>query len=142
MLSHLEQPGTYVGLLFIDFSSAFNTIVLKFQMYSFKTFETTVCQRGWALTYHPPSLCALALWLYAEHPPVYPLCTCMYMILPIKFHPEVYRWYHLGWVHYNDAYRDEVKHLSMWHLTNYLLLNTSKTKEIIVNQSNWIGGCW
>ncbi|MEQ2158404.1 hypothetical protein GOODEAATRI_011956 [Goodea atripinnis] len=29
MLSHLEQPGTYVRLLLMDFSSAFNTIILN-----------------------------------------------------------------------------------------------------------------
>ncbi len=27
ILQHLERPGTYVGILFVDFNSAFNTII-------------------------------------------------------------------------------------------------------------------
>ncbi len=46
ILQHLDKPGTYVRILFVDFSSAFNTIIPSFLQLKFTqlSVHTSVCQ--------------------------------------------------------------------------------------------------
>ncbi len=43
ILQHLDRPGTYVRILFVDFSSAFNTIILQNKPTQL-SMPTSVCQ--------------------------------------------------------------------------------------------------
>ncbi|KAM3860445.1 uncharacterized protein ofcc1 [Diretmus argenteus] len=107
-------------MLFIDISSAFNTIIPS-------NLITKLCDLG-----IDPSLCnwgcVLSLLLYS-------LFT--YDCTPVHDSNTIIKFADVTAViiSNNDesAYREEVQHLSAWCIDNNLALNTKKTKELIVD---------
>lgn len=151
-LTHLDSQNTHVRMLFIDFSSAFNTVIPSklISKLSQLGISTPIC--NWILdflTNRPQSVkldnlsssiitlntgvpqgCVLSPLLYSlfthDCVPVYGSNTI------IKFADDTTV---VGLIKDDDesAYRDEVQHLAVWCATNNLELNTQKTKEIIVD---------
>jgi hypothetical protein len=151
-LSHLDKMNTYVRMLFIDYSSAFNTIVPPelFTKLRILGLNTSLC--NWILDFltgHPqvvsvgsntsamlilntgtPHGCVLSLLLYS-------LFThgCMARHdsnTIIKFADDTTV---VCLITDNDetAYRDEVRDLAGWCHNNNLSLNVTKSKEMIVD---------
>ena len=151
-LSHLDNNNSYVRMLFIDFSSAFNTIIPSklITKLSDLGIDTSLC--NWILDFlsnRPQSVridnhtsstlilntgvpqgCVLSPLLYSlftfDCTPVYGSNTI------VKFADDTTV---IGLISNNDesAYREEVKHLAEWCASNNLDLNTKKTKELIVD---------
>ncbi len=75
ILQHLDRPGTYVRILFVDFSSAFNSIIpdtLQNKLTQLSV-PTSICQwinssRGWGNTHPAPVRSALELLRAAFSP--------------------------------------------------------------------------
>ena len=151
-LSHLEQPGSYVRMLFVDFSSAFNTILphrlvdilgdLGFPHNTcmwIKSFLTGRSQRvrvgrhtstSLSLGTGSPQGCVLSPLLYTLYTHT---CTPAHRSNTIvKFADDTTV---VGLISKGDesAYRDEVVQLSEWCGENNLLLNTAKTQELVVD---------
>jgi hypothetical protein len=151
-LSPLDKRNTYVRMLFIDFSSAFNTIVPSKLITKLRTvgLNTSLC--NWILDFltgrpqvvrvgnntsvtlilniGAPQGCVLS-------PPLYSLFThdCVAKHdsnTIIKFSDDTRV---VGLITDNDetAYREEVRELAVWCQENNLSLNVSKTKELIVD---------
>ncbi|KAI3363482.1 hypothetical protein L3Q82_012093 [Scortum barcoo] len=106
-LTHLQLPNTYVRMLFVDFSSAFNTVIPDKLI----------------LKLHNPGTCSSSLchWIrdfLTNRPQVFADDTTI-----------------VGLISDNDEthYREEIQHLTQWCSNNNLVLNTSKTKEVIVD---------
>ncbi|KAI3362263.1 hypothetical protein L3Q82_012229, partial [Scortum barcoo] len=127
-LSHLDQRDTYVRMLFIDYSSAFNTIV--------PSKLTPGCADGQHHILHPdsehrhPQGCVLSPLLYSlfTHD-----CVATHSSNTIiKFADDMTV---IGLITGDDetAYREEVRALTSWCQDNNLHLNVSKTKELIVD---------
>ena len=151
-LTHVEQRGNYARLLFIDFSSAFNTIIpsrlvtklmdlgLSQQIcYWIRNFLTDRSQRvrvgshlssALSISIGSPQGCVLSPLLYTIYThdctPTHPSNAI------IKFADDTTV---VGLISGGDetAYREEVQRLSTWCTLNNLVLNTSKTKELIVD---------
>ncbi len=152
ILQHLDRPGTYVRILFVDFSSAFNTIILDTLQNKLTQLSvpTSVCQ--WITSFltdrqqlvrlgklssstvttrtgHPQGcvLSPLLFFLYTND------CTskCPSDKL-IKVADDTTL---IGLIQDGDesAYRQEVKELAVWCSLNNLELNTLKTVEMIVD---------
>ena len=151
-LTHLERPGTYARLLFVDYSSAFNTIVPSILVTKMADlgFSAPIC--AWVgdfLTGRPqvvkvglhtssqlelstgsPQGCVLSPFLYSLYThdcaPSSPSNTI------IKFADDTTL---VGLIKDGDesSYREEVRRLEVWCKENSLHLNASKTKEIIVD---------
>ncbi|KAK3514687.1 hypothetical protein QTP70_027770 [Hemibagrus guttatus] len=105
-LTHLENKDTYVRMVFIDFSSAFNTIILQhlIEKLSLLGLNTSLC--NWILDFltgRPQS--------FADDMNV------------------------VGLISKNDesAYREEVQRLTAWCKAINLSLNVEKTKEMVVD---------
>uniref|UniRef100_A0A3P9IH10 Reverse transcriptase domain-containing protein n=1 Tax=Oryzias latipes TaxID=8090 RepID=A0A3P9IH10_ORYLA len=151
-LSHLEHPDTYVRMLFVDFSSAFNTVIpdkLTLKLHNlglpaslclwikdFLTNRPQVVRIGDStsstliLSTGTPQGCVLspALFTLFTHD-----CSAIHSTnLVLKFADDTTV---VGLISNNDEthYREEVQHLTGWCADNNLILNTSKTKEIIVD---------
>ncbi len=149
-LTHLENKDSYVRMLFIDFSSAFNTIIsqqlinklnllglnnslcnwiLDFltgrpQSVGHNTSSTTTLSKG------APQGCVLS-------PLLFTLLThdCTAKFSPnhiIKFADDTTV---VGLISNNDEthYREEVAQLAEWCGTNNLSLNVEKTKEVVMD---------
>ncbi|KAI4893652.1 hypothetical protein NFI96_010321 [Prochilodus magdalenae] len=117
VLSHLDNKNTSVRMLFIDFSSAFNTVIPS-------QLITKLTDLG-----------------ISSH-----MCNCPFLFslfthdckpvndsnIIIKFADDTTV---IGLIKDSDeaAYREEVDRLAEWCDTNNLLLNAEKTKEIIVD---------
>lgn len=151
-LHHLEHRQSYVRILFIDFSSAFNTIVPDILMDKllYLGFHQTICtwikdfltnrSQHVKLGFHKstsikmnigaPQGCVLSPVLYTLYThdcsPVHPSNSI------IKFADDTTV---VGLISNGDesAYREEIHRLAVWCSTNSLVLNTSKTKELIVD---------
>uniref|UniRef100_A0A8C7YDV2 Reverse transcriptase domain-containing protein n=1 Tax=Oryzias sinensis TaxID=183150 RepID=A0A8C7YDV2_9TELE len=148
-LSHLEQPGSCVRMLFVDFSSAFNTIlphrlVSKLEALGLPTstclwilgFLTARPQRvrigshmltAITLSTGSPQGCVLSPLLYTQD------CTSTHSSNTIiKFADDSTV---VGLISGNDesVYQDEVERLCVWCEKNNLTLNTTKTKEMVVD---------
>ena len=161
-LNHLEQKGSYARLLFVDYSSAFNTIMpdrLVSKMAELGV-SSSICQ--WTknfLTDRPqrvkmgrhmssslnlstgsPQGCVLSPLLYSLYTydckPTRPYQPCKpptpsgnYII---KFADDTTV---VGLISEGDesAYCAEVEELAGWCAVNNLALNTSKTKEVVVD---------
>ncbi|KAK1803319.1 hypothetical protein P4O66_004102 [Electrophorus voltai] len=154
-LTHLDKGrGNYVKMLFVDYSSAFNTIIPSLLTTKLEDLglHTSLCD--WIsnfLTDRPQSVqvgnyvsstltlstgapqgCVLSPLLYS----LYTLnCTATSSsIVIVKFADDTVI---MGLISDNDerAYLEEIKHLENWCQENNLLLNVSKTKELIMDCS-------
>uniref|UniRef100_A0A8C1PS38 Reverse transcriptase domain-containing protein n=1 Tax=Cyprinus carpio TaxID=7962 RepID=A0A8C1PS38_CYPCA len=148
-LTHLDNNNTYVWILFVDFSSAFNTVIPSKLTTNLGDLDINTSLSNWImdfLTNRPqhvrsghtcsttitlntgvPQGCVLSPFLYIYNcKPVH----CSNSIIKFADDTTV-----IGLIRDNDetAYREEVQHLATWCADNNLLLNTSKTKELIVN---------
>ncbi|KAK3535060.1 hypothetical protein QTP70_002590 [Hemibagrus guttatus] len=151
-LTHLDNKNTYVRMLFIDFSSSFNTIIPQhlIEKLSLLGLNTSLC--SWILDFltRRPQLvrirnsfsstttlstgatqgCVLSplLFILLTHD-----CAAMHSSNHIiKFADDTTV---VGLISKNDesAYREEVQRLTAWYRANNLLLNVYKTKEIVVD---------
>ncbi len=137
-------------MLFVDFSSAFNTVVPHKLVNKLRNLGLTTKLCSWILdflTNRPqnvrvgeyisstltlntgvPQCCVLspALFTLFTHD-----CTPIYSNSMVKFADDTV----VGLISGNDEthYKEEVQHLVMWCSDNDLVLNTTKTKEIIVD---------
>ena len=162
-INHLEQKGSYARLLFVDYSSAFNTIIPD-RLVSKLTgmgVSDSICQ--WTknfLTARPqrvrmgshtssplylstgsPQGCVLSPLLYSLYThdctptrPYQPNCkpTSPSGNYIVKFADDTTV---VGLISEGDesAFRAEVEELERWCAVNNLALNTSKTKEVIID---------
>ena len=152
VLTHLDKPKSYVRMLFVDYSSAFNTIIPH-------KLHTKLLQLG-----VDPSLCDWILSFLSDRPQVvragehesssltlnvgtpqgcvlspslYSLFTndCVSnedSVKVIKFADDTTL---EGLIEDNDEsmYRDEVRRLEQWCGDNNLELNVEKTKEVVID---------
>ena len=151
-LSHLEQQQSYVRMLFVDYSSAFNTIIPDILITTLVTLGLPPLICAWIkdfLTNRPQTVrlgphLSSARTLSTSSPQgcvLSPLLYCLYTHdcrpandnnLIVKFADDTTV---VGLISGGDetAYREEVLKLAAWCSENNLALNISKTKEIIVN---------
>jgi len=144
-LSHLEHPGNYVRLLFIDNSSAFNTIRLDISEQKLLDVNLPPSTCAWIkdfLLNRPqcvklgPHLCSPSHSAQAHYRAACSVHSCMpctpTTVAPIipqnKFVDDTTD---IGLISESDesAYREEVQFLTGWCQANNLHLNTTKTKE-------------
>ncbi len=151
-LQHLDRPGTYVRILFVDFSSAFSTIIpdtLQNKLTQLSV-PTSVCQ--WINSFltdrqqlvrlgkfssstrttstGAPQGCVLSPLLFSLYTND---CTSKDpSVKLLKFADDTTL---IGLIQDGDesAYRQEVKELAVWCSLNNLELNTLKTMEMIVD---------
>uniref|UniRef100_A0A669BHJ9 Reverse transcriptase domain-containing protein n=1 Tax=Oreochromis niloticus TaxID=8128 RepID=A0A669BHJ9_ORENI len=151
-LSHLEKRDTYVRMLFVDYSSAFNTIVpskldRKLQdlglssslcswILNFLSDRRQVVRLG-STTSSPitlntgaPQGCVLSPLLYSLY--TYDCTVTNNSNIIVKFADDTTV---VGLITNGDetAYREEVSALTHWCQDNHLTLNVAKTKELIVD---------
>ncbi len=152
ILQHLDRPGTYVRILFVDFSSAFNTIIpdtLQNKLTQL-SIPTSVCQ--WITSFltdrqqlvrlgkfssstrttstGAPQGCVLSPLLFSLYTND---CTSKDpSVKLLKFADDTTL---IGLIQDGDesAYRQELKELAIWCSLNKLELNTLKTVEMIVD---------
>ncbi|KAK3554523.1 hypothetical protein QTP70_024429 [Hemibagrus guttatus] len=152
ILQHLDKSGTYVRLLFVDFSSAFNTIIptlLQTKLTQLSV-SSSICQ--WITSFladrhqlvklgkftsysrttstGAPQGCVLSpllFYLYTND------CTSTYP--SVKLLKYVDDTTVIGLIQDGDesAYRQEIEQLAAWCSLNNLELNTLKTVEMIVD---------
>ena len=151
-LTHLDKKDTYVRMLFIDFSSAFNTIIPMHltRKLSLLGLNTSLC--NWILDFlmgRPQTVrirnntsstttlstgvpqgcvCSPLLFTLLTHD-----CTALHDLNHIiKFTDDTTV---VGLIDKNDksSYREEVEQLIAWCKVNNLSLNIDKTKEIVVD---------
>ena len=149
---HLDKRNTYARMLFIDYSSAFNTIIpsklymkltdlglfcqLCNWIYDFLSARTQTVRIGnlvsspLVINAGAPQGCALSPLLYSLY--TYDCKPRYDSNIIIKFADDTTV---IGLISDDDesAYRDDVKHLVRWCASNDLVLNVSKTKEIVVD---------
>ncbi|KAI4875469.1 hypothetical protein NFI96_005346 [Prochilodus magdalenae] len=110
-LTHLDRKNTYVRMLFIDYSSAFNTIILAklIPKLTDSGLNSHLC--SWVLDFLTARHTSNTLFKFADDTTI------------------------LGLITDGDetAYRDEVSALSEWCYHNNLSLNTSRAEEMIVD---------
>uniref|UniRef100_A0A8K9USR6 Reverse transcriptase domain-containing protein n=1 Tax=Oncorhynchus mykiss TaxID=8022 RepID=A0A8K9USR6_ONCMY len=151
-LTHLDKRNTYVRMLFIDYSSAFNTIVPSKLVIKLETLGLDPALCNWVLDFltgrpqvvrvgnnissplilntGAPEGCVLSPLLYSlfTHD-----CVATHASNSIiKFADDTTV---VGLITNNDetAYREEVRALGVWCQKNNLTLNVNKTKEMIVD---------
>ncbi|KAK1796807.1 hypothetical protein P4O66_000875 [Electrophorus voltai] len=151
-LTHLDKKGTYVRMPFIDFSSAFNTIVPQHLIgkLSLLGLNTSLC--NWILDFltgRPQSVrigssTSNTTTLSTGAPQGSILSPLLFTLLThdcaamhssnhiIKFADNTTV---VGLInkHNESAYREEVRELVSWCKVNNLYLNVDKTKEMVVD---------
>ncbi len=152
ILQHLDRPGTYVRILFVYFSSAFNTIIpdtLQNKLTQLSV-PTSVCQ--WITSFLTDRQQLVRLGKFSSSTRttstgapqgcvLSPLLFSLYMndctskdpsVKLLKFADDITL---SGLIQDSDesAYRQEVKELAVWCSLNNLELNTLKTVEMIVD---------
>ncbi len=132
-LQHLDRPGTYVRTLFVDFSSAFNTIIqdtLQNKLTQLSV-PTSVCQ--WITSFLTDR--QQVVWLGKLSSSTCTISTGAPQGCVLS--PLLFSLYTTLNSHIQDddesAYRQEVKELAVWCSLNNLDLNTLKTVETIVD---------
>ncbi|MCP4487325.1 MAG: DUF1891 domain-containing protein [Gammaproteobacteria bacterium] len=151
-LSHLERQGSYVRMLFIDYSSAFNTIIPDILIPKLRHLGLPPSTCSWirdflvnrpqqvklgqhlssirTLSTGSPQGCVLSPLFYSLYTfdcsPIHP------ENIIVKFADDTTV---VGLITEGneEAYRDEVLKLEEWCAYNNLALNTSKTKELILD---------
>jgi len=151
-ITHLQHPNTYVRMLFVDFSSAFNTVLPDKLVLKLLNLGLSVSLCSWIrdfLTNRPQvvrigNLTSSTLILNTGtlqgcvlSPVPFSLFThdCLAIHstkMLVKFADDTTM---VGLISDNDEtqYREEIQHLIYWCSTNNLILNTNKTKEVIVD---------
>ena len=151
-LSHLDKRNTYVRMLFVDYSSAFNTIVPGKLIFKLKDLGLSPSLCNWVLDFlmgrpqvvRVGNLTSSTLILNTGAPQGCVLSPLLYTLFThdcvatsssntiIKFADDTTI---LGLITDGDetAYREEVRALAVWCQDNNLSLNVSKTKELIVD---------
>ncbi|CAJ1076957.1 uncharacterized protein LOC125983400 [Xyrichtys novacula] len=147
-LSHLEQQGSYVRMLFVDYSSAFNTILPHklvnlgiphptcIWINSFLTCRTQRVRVGHhtstalSLSTGSPQGCVLSPLLFTLY--THDCVPTHHNNTFVKFADDTTV---VGLISGADesAYRNEVEHLAAWCGENNLQLNTAKTKELVID---------
>ena len=152
MLQHLDTPKSYVRMLFVDYSSAFNTIIpgkLYDKLLNMKI-DISICQ--WVLDFllqRPQSvrigkLTSRSITLNTGAPQGCVLSPLLFTLFTndcvskndsikmIKFSDDTTL---EGLISDDDEsfYRKEVEDLVRWCNANNLELNVSKTKEIVID---------
>ncbi|KAL8579300.1 hypothetical protein ACOMHN_010884 [Nucella lapillus] len=155
VLHYLERPGTYARLLFLDFSSAFNTIqphlmmrklmvmdvnprIIRWlcsfftdrpQRVMIKTPTSTVTSGEIRTNTGAPQGCVMSPALFTLYTSD---CCCLTEgTLQVKFSDDTSL---TGLVATSEtAYRNAVQTMVEWCDDNYLLLNVAKTKEVVVD---------
>ena len=152
MLQHLETPRSYVRMLFVDYSSAFNTIIpgKLYEKLLKMNIDMSICQ--WVLDFllnrpqcvrigkmfsgsltlntGAPQGCVLSPLLFTLFTND---CVSIHdSVIMIKFSDDTTL---EGLINNGDEneYREAVDHLVDWCNANNLELNVSKTKEIIID---------
>ncbi len=152
ILPRLDRPVTYVRIQFVDFSSAFNTIILDTLQNKLTQLSvpTSICQ--WITSFLTDTQQVMRLGKFSSStrmistgspkgcvlsPPFFSFYTndCPSKDLSVKLLKFADDTTLIGLIQNGDksAYRQEVKELSVWCSLNNLELNTLKTVEIIVN---------
>ncbi|KAK3539832.1 hypothetical protein QTP70_013351 [Hemibagrus guttatus] len=147
ILQHLDKSGTYVRLLFVDFSSAFNIIIpILLQLSvpssicqwitSFLTDRHQLVKLGKFTSYSRttstgvPQDCVLSPLLFSLYTNDCTSTDPSVKLLKFKDDTTV-----IGLIQDGDesAYRQEIEQLAAWCSLNNLELNTLKTVEMIVD---------
>ena len=159
VLTHLDNKNAYARMLFVDFSSAFNTVIPTKLMTKLGDLGINTSMCNWILDFltdRPQNVrsgltCSTSITLNTGEPQGCVLSPFLYSIFTsdckpvygsnsiVKFADDTTV---IGLISNNDetAYREEIQHLATWCTENNLLLNTTKTKELIVDFRKKSGG--
>ncbi|KAI4900497.1 hypothetical protein NFI96_007889, partial [Prochilodus magdalenae] len=151
-LTHLDNKDTYVRMLFIDFSSAFNTIIPQHLIGKLGVLGLNTSLCNWVLDFltdRPQSVkignnISSTTTLSTGAPQGCVLSPLLFTLLNhdcaakhntnhiVKFADDTS---FVGLITKNNetAYREEVQQLTDWCRTNNLPLNVDKTKEMVVD---------
>ncbi len=152
VLQNLDKSGTYVRILFLDFSSAFNTLIptlLQTKLTQLSV-PSSICQWITKFLTDRQQLVRLEKFMsnsrstktgapqgYVLSPLLFSLYTndCTSKDPYVKLLKFAYNTTMIGLIQDGDesAYRQEVKELAVWCSHNNLELNTLKTVEMIVD---------
>jgi hypothetical protein len=150
VLSHLDKRNTYVRMLIINYSSAFNTIVHTKLITKLRTLGLNTSLCNWILDFltgHPQEIrvgntTSAMLILNTGAPLGCVLSPLLYLLFTHEWLPNTTPTPSLsllttqvvGLITDNDetAYWEEVRELAVWCQDNDISLNVSKTKELIV----------
>ena len=152
LLKYLETPKTYARILFMDFSSAFNTINLVKLTNKLLDMNIDPCICHWIhsflshrqqkvkinnITSHPlylstgaPQGCVLSPWLFSLYTN---LLTSHYNSVNIYKYADDTTIIGLITNNNESDYRAQINQTITWCTDNNLLLNSSKTKELIID---------
>ncbi len=137
ILQHLDRPGTCVRILFVDFSSAFNTIIQDILQNKLTQLSvpTSVCQWITSFLTDRKQLVRLGKCSSSTHTISTGApqgCVLSPLLFFLKFADDTTL---IGLIQDGDesAYRQEVKELAVWCNLNNLELNMLKTVEMIVD---------